>query len=194
MVARLEAFFAADAVPHALTRGVLSSEGETVAYANGTFVVLPPPQGVQLAPLPWQRELQAPAAALDTQDLDEGERTVVRAADAAAARMDAEHAFIEYFWGLHPRKTTAGAACRVAITPQIGNRVGHVQGGLLVGLAQVTASAAVPSHSAVSNISAWYISPGRGEALSARSKVIHAGRSFSVVRYRNQEFGWNAGA
>jgi acyl-coenzyme A thioesterase PaaI-like protein len=70
----------------------------------------------------------------------------------------------------------------VKIGPQIGNRVGHVQGGILLGLAQATASAAVPDHPAVSTVSAWYISPGQGKSLSVRSKVVHAGRSFAVVR------------
>ena len=81
-----------------------------------------------------------------------------------------------------PRATSGGASCRVPISPQISNRVGHVQGGILLGLAEATASAAVPRHSAVSTISAWYISPGQGTALSVRSRVVHAGRSFAVVR------------
>ncbi|MDB5923969.1 MAG: hypothetical protein JWN13_2905 [Betaproteobacteria bacterium] len=182
MVARLEGFFAGDAVPHALTRGVLSSDGQIVAYANGTFMVLPPPSGVKLAPLPWQRQGEAAAAPLDLQDLDTNERTVLHAAEAARSSTNSERAFIEHFWGISPRQTQSGSVCRVKVTPQIGNRVGHVQGGLLFGLAQATASAAVPRHPAVSNISAWYISPGQGSVLKVRSKVMHAGRSFSVVR------------
>ena len=40
----------------------------------------------------------------------------------------------------------------------------------------------VPDHPAVSTVSAWYISPGQGKSLTARSKIVHAGRSFAVVR------------
>ncbi|MGZ5154208.1 MAG: acyl-CoA thioesterase domain-containing protein [Burkholderiales bacterium] len=189
MVAQLEGFFAGDAVPHALTRGVLSSDGQTVAYANGTFVVLPAPPGAKLAPLPWQTQGGAAITPLDLQELDANERSVLRAAEAALSSTDSEHAFIERFWGISPRQTQSGSVCRVKVTPQIGNRVGHVQGGILFAVAQATATAAVPRHPAVSNITAWYISPGQGSVLNVRSKVIHAGRSFSVVRteIRNED-------
>jgi acyl-coenzyme A thioesterase PaaI-like protein len=178
----LEGFFASQAVRQALVRGVMASEGRTVCYANGTFAVVPPPPGVKLAPLPWQ---PGGAPSLDTLapgEMTPAERLVMRAARRALARSDARHGFIEHFWGVLPKATQSGATCRVRIAPQIGNRVGHVQGGILFGLAQGTAAAAVPRHPAISNISAWYVSPGQGAALSVRSKVIHAGRSFAVVR------------
>ena len=34
----------------------------------------------------------------------------------------------------------------------------------------------------LSNASAWYIGPGRGRALSVKSRVVHAGRTIAVVR------------
>lgn len=180
--ATLEAFSEGAAVSQALTRCVLSSGGRAVCYASGTFVPLPSPRGVTLAPLPWQqKDVQRPAP-LGTDELTERERAVVDAADYALARADSRHGFIQRFWGLLPKTASGGASCRVPITPQIGNRVGHVQGGILLGLAQATASAAVPRHPAVSTISAWYISPGQGEALRVSSKVVHAGRSFAVVK------------
>jgi len=180
--ARLEGFYEGDAVRHAITRGVLTSSGQPICYAGGTFLLLPAPPGVKLAPLPWQQEPAAPVQPLKLRELTPPERAVVRAANAAGARSDDKHAFIEHFFGIMPRATATGAACRVKITPQIGNRVGHVQGGILLGIAQATASAAVPDHPAVSTVSAWYISPGQGKCLTARSKIVHAGRSFAVVR------------
>jgi acyl-coenzyme A thioesterase PaaI-like protein len=180
--ASLEGFFASEAVRQALVRGVMTSEGQTVCYASGTFVVVPPPPGVKLAPLPWQSSSQEPRAPLSQRELTPTERIAMRAADAALARSDTKHAFIEHFWGALPRSVEGGATCRVKIGPQIGNRVGHVQGGILYGLAQATAAAAVPRHPAVSNISMWYVSPGQGRSLSVRARVIHAGRSFAVVR------------
>lgn len=180
--AALEGFSEGASVSQALTRCVLSSGGRAVCYASGTFLPLPSPRGVTLAPLPWQQKTAARAAPLAIDALTERERAVVDAADSALARADSRHGFIERFWGIAPKTTSRGASCRVAISPQIGNRVGHVQGGILLGLAQATASAAVPCHPAVSTISAWYISPGQGEALSVRSKIVHAGRSFAVVR------------
>ena len=181
MEATMEGFFAGDAVRQALTRGVLSCHGQPVCYATGSFVLLPPPAGVKLAPLPWQREDDEAVAPLELRQLDAKEKSVMRAAHAALEPHDGR-AFIQHFWGILPKPTAGGSTCRVKIGPQIGNRVGHVQGGILIGLAQATASAAVPQHPALSNISAWYISPGHGKALSVRSKILHAGRSFAVVR------------
>jgi acyl-coenzyme A thioesterase PaaI-like protein len=179
--ASLEGFFAGDTVKQAITRGVLTSGDQTLAYATGTFVVLPPPPGAKLAPLPWQQD-RVPATPLERHELDEKERVVMRAANAALRSADEQHAFFDRFLGIMPKPTATGATCRVKIGAQIGNRVGHVQGGILLGIAQSTASAAVPQHPAISNIAAWYVSPGRGEALTARSKVLHSGRSFAVVR------------
>lgn len=179
--ATLEGFFSTDAVRQGISRAVMTSDGETVCYASGTFVVLSPPPGVQLAPLPWQRD-DAAVPPLARRALEPKERGVLRAAERARESADEKHSFLERFWDIMPRQSAAGAACRVRIGPQIGNRVGHVQGGILIGIAQATASAAVPRHPAISNISAWYLSPGNGKALNVKSKVIHAGRSFAVVR------------
>ena len=181
MEAGLEGYYEGDAVPHAITRGVLTSAGAAVCYASGTFLLVPPPPGVALGPLPWQSDGSAPEP-LKRDELTDVERAVLRAANAALAKADADHAFIEHFWGILPKATPGGAVCRVKIGAQIGNRVGHVQGGILLGLAQATASAAVPRHPAVSTISAWYISPGNGKSVTVRSKVVHEGRSFAVVK------------
>jgi acyl-coenzyme A thioesterase PaaI-like protein len=70
----------------------------------------------------------------------------------------------------------------VKLGPQHANRVGHVQGGLLLGLAAITARTAAPKHPQLSGISAWYISPGQGRALKITSKRFHDGRSFAAVR------------
>ena len=182
MDATLEGHYSEDAVKHAITRGVLTSGGEPLVYATGTFLLLPPPPGVQLAALPWQQEGFQPPPPLKATELDDSERAVVRAANAALKHADTSYAFIQRFWGVMPKATADGATCRVRIGAQIGNRVRHVQGGILVGLAQATATAAVPRHPRVSTISAWYVSPGHGTSLSVRSKIVHAGRSFAVVK------------
>src|SRR5207237_10281329 len=124
-------FFTDAAVKQALTRGVLTSEGQTVCYASGTFVVLPPPLGVKLAALPWQRRGKPGAQPLEPHELNANEHAIVRAADTALAQRDSKHTFIEHFWGILPKHTAKGTACRLQIGPQIGNRAGHVQGGIL---------------------------------------------------------------
>ncbi|MDP1717477.1 MAG: PaaI family thioesterase [Burkholderiales bacterium] len=182
MEAKLEGFSQNHAVRQALTRGVLSSAGQPVCYASATFIVLPPPADVALAPLPWQRESGVPGTPLKLKDLEPDERVVMSACNSALRRADHQRAFIEHFWGMLPQPTKYGARCSVKIGPHIGNRVGHVQGGILLGLAAATAKAAAPRHPMLSGISAWFISPGRGKALRVRSTVLHAGRSFAVVR------------
>jgi len=182
MEAKLEGFSAGHTVRQALARGVLCSAGQPVCYASATFVVLPPPSGVALAPLPWQRAEGPELEPLTTAQLDAGERAIVRACDAALAKADATRSFIEHFWSVLPQPTHYGARCSVKNGPHLGNRVGHVQGGILLGLAAATAAAAAPNHPMLSGISAWFISPGKGKTLRVRSTVLHAGRSFAVVR------------
>ena len=182
MEAKLEGFSAKHIVRQALTRGVLYSAGRPVCYASATFIMLPPPVGVALAPLPWQRESGVPGTPLKLKDLEPDERVIMRACNSALRRADSKRAFIEHFWSVLPKPTAYGARCSVKNGPQLDNRVGHVQGGILLGLAAATAKAAVPGHPALSGISAWFISPGKGKTLSVRSTVLHAGRSFAVVR------------
>lgn len=182
MEATLDGFMTGHGIRQAYTRGVLMSDGQAICHATGAFVVLPPPPGVELAPLPWQRESAPASTFLKKSDLDLKERAVMSAANRAMKSSASTPSFIECFWDIMPKQVTGGASCRVKIGLQIGNRVGHVQGGILLGIAQATACAAVPSHPKVSNISAWYVSPGSGKALKARSRVIHVGRSFAVVR------------
>ncbi|MGH8622113.1 MAG: acyl-CoA thioesterase domain-containing protein, partial [Burkholderiales bacterium] len=109
-------------------------------------------------------------------------RAVLEACNAALRRADDRRAFIEHFWRILPVPTDYGARCTVRLGPQHANRVRHVQGGLLLGLAAITAQAAAPRHPQLSAVAAWYISPGEGTALKITSKRFHEGRSFAAVR------------
>jgi acyl-coenzyme A thioesterase PaaI-like protein len=179
------------AVRESLTHSTVYADSVEVCRASGTFIGLPPPPGVKLGPLPWQRDDSAPPAPLKLKDLGPDEKLVMRACNAALRRADDSHAFIEHFWGAIPVPAESGARCTIRIGPQHGNRVGHVQGGLLLGLAAITARAAAPKHPLLSAIAAWYISPGQGRALKIRSTRLHEGRSFAAVRteVRNADGG-----
>lgn len=180
--ARMGGYTSNAAVRESLPSGVLSAGGVPACHATGTFIGLPPPPGVTLAALPWQRESGLTDTPLKLKDLTSDERLVMRACNAALRRADDRHAFIEHFWGALPLPAADGARCTIRIGPHHGNRVGHVQGGLLLGLAAIVARAAVPTHPLLSAIAAWYISPGQGRALKIRSRRVHAGRSFAAVR------------
>jgi acyl-coenzyme A thioesterase PaaI-like protein len=69
----------------------------------------------------------------------------------------------------------------------VGNRVGHAQGGFTFGLACTTASAALPAGWAQVGANAWYIGPGIGKQLIARSDVVHRGLSTAVVHTRIED-------
>lgn len=178
---RLESFTTGGAVREALSSVTIHAGGKPVCHAMGSFVVLPAPAGVKLAPLPWQRKGRGRVVAFDEEGLESGERAIMKACDSALRRADRRHAFIEHFWSALPQASADGARCHVKIGPQHGNRVGHVQGGLLLGLAAVTAQAAAPRHPRLSAISAWFISPGQGRSLKIRSQRFHEGRSFAGI-------------
>jgi acyl-coenzyme A thioesterase PaaI-like protein len=182
MEAVFEGFSAGNALRQTFSRGVVRSDGVPVCHARGAFVALPPPRGIDLGPLPWERERSGARAPLKPGDLDPREQAVFETCNRALASCDENHAFIERFWGMMPEPTKDGACCEVAIGPVLSNRVGDVQGGLLLGLAAATAKVAAPGHPMLSTISAWFISPGRGDSLSVHSEVLHTGRSLAVVR------------
>src|SRR3954468_5036617 len=156
--AKLQGFSAGAALHQSLTSGVLSANGEPLCYVSGEFVLLEPPPGVKLAPLPWQQQQTDAGAPLDERTLDAGERSILKACDAALAKSSAHASFIQHFWGGVPKRVANGTSMRVALGPHLGNRVGHVQGGISFGMAAACACAAVPSTMMLSNVSAWYIS------------------------------------
>ena len=171
-----------------LAHGSLLCGDQLVMTGNGAFVQITPPADVrEMAPLPWQQTGTIDPPPLTPDQLDERERAVLSACDAALAACATYVAtgntgFLQHFWGILPQRTAHGAECLVKTGPQLANRVGHVQGGILMGLAAQTAQCAVPDHPVLSNISAWFTSPGRGAALLAKSWPVHQGRNFAVVR------------
>ncbi len=175
-----------DAIGQLLARATAGANGVAWCHGSATFVRLPPPPDARLmAPLPWQQEPVVAVGPLEPGELDARERAIMAATEAALAGppgIDAPGSFLRRFWGLMPVREGEGACCRMPAGPHTANRVGHVQGGLLLGLAAETAIAAVPQHTVLSNISAWFISPGKGPALECRSTPIHTGRSFAVVK------------
>jgi acyl-coenzyme A thioesterase PaaI-like protein len=173
------------ALPQLLAHGALWSGDDMIMSGNGAFVQIAPPAGVrEMAPLPWQRKGFDDPAPLAVDRLDARERAVLAACDAALAaqRNGGVHSFLDHFWGIAPQCTPEGAHCTVQTGPQLANRVGHVQGGILMGMAAATARCAVPDHPVLSNLSAWFTGPGRGAVLEVKSWPVHQGRSFAVVR------------
>jgi acyl-coenzyme A thioesterase PaaI-like protein len=170
--------------PQGLARCEITAGGMLAALASGTFMQLPPPPGVRLAPLPWQPGGAPAPRALRVADLDANERGLWRRAVAARARSD--RPFLPALYGRRPQPFTdaqgrAGARCRLPMGLHAGNRVGHAQGGISFALAAITAIVAAPPDQRLVEASAWFLNPGQGPALRARSTVSRAGRRLSVV-------------
>lgn len=161
----------------------ISGDAGLVCTGTGTFMMLKPPKGVELHPVPHRRRGDNPTPEIPGGKLNPDEKKVLAAADAA---MDGvrEHggSFIHRFWGVQAKHVAGAAQSTVKNGAHIGNRVGHVQGGILLGLAAENAIAALTPHWALTAISAWYISPGEGRSLKLKSKVVHHGRLIAVVR------------
>ncbi len=152
-----------------------------VGTGTGTFMVLKPPKGVELHPVPHRRRGDYPTPEI-SHALRPDEKKVLATADALLAETRIQGgSFIQRFWGVQAQHVAGGAHSTVKNGPHISNRVGHVQGGILLGLAAENAAAALTSHWALTAISAWYISPGEGRALKIKSKVVHHGRLLAVV-------------
>jgi acyl-coenzyme A thioesterase PaaI-like protein len=165
------------------SRLTLENGGGEFGYGSGAFMVLPPPPGVELHPVPHRRRGDADPPSLAEQDLAPDELGILRHADLALARAaNTGQPFLRHFWGFLPEKTQGGASCVMPNGPHVGNRVGFVQGGILFGLAAATATAALPDSWMLSAVVAAFISPGQGPALKAQASIVHQGQRSAVIR------------
>lgn len=163
-----------------LSRVAVMAGGRKALFGSGSFMALDPPPGMKMHPM--ARERQGDVAALAESELTPDEAAILRRADDALEEATRRHSFIRLFLGQDPRRTKSGATCTMENGPHVGNRVGHFQGGLQVGLAATTAMAALPDTWMISGISAWFTSPGEGPAMKARARIVHHGRQTAVVR------------
>ena len=165
------------------SRVSIEDGGGEIGYGSGAFMVLKPPPEVTLHPVPHRKRGDAEPPVLAERDLAPDELRIVRHADDALERAaKTGQPFIRHFWGFLPEAAPGGASCVMPNGPHVGNRVGYVQGGILLGLAAATATAALPETWMLSAIAAAFISPGEGSALKAQANVVHQGQRVSVIR------------
>lgn len=174
-----EGFTTGAAARLGLARVTMTAGRRPIGFGHGAFMALDPPPGMSMHPVAPSRrhDVELPGEA----SLDESEREILRRADAALAA-SGESSFIARFLGIVPRKTGDGASCPMDNGAHVGNRVGHAQGGILMGLAAATASEGLGPEWMLASIAASFVSPGEGAALEARSSVAHRGRWTAVAR------------
>ena len=164
-------------------RVVLEDAGGEFGYGSGAFMVLKPPPGVTLHPVPMRKRGDAEPPLLSERELAPDELRIVRQADEALERAaKTGQPFLRHFWGLLPHAAPGGASCVMPNGPHVGNRVGYVQGGILFALGAATAMAALPDTWMLSSTTAAFISPGQGPALKAQASVVHQGQRVAVIR------------
>jgi acyl-coenzyme A thioesterase PaaI-like protein len=169
----------------ALCRIAIKSGENLLCFGGGAFMIMPAPKGVTLHPHPMpDRERYAQIKPIaSAEELDADELWILRRAEASLAKSVAEGTnFIADFLGYEPRAHAGGASCVLKNGPHIANRVGHVQGGIILGLAATSAAAALGPSWVLTGISACYVRPGEGEMLEAGSEIAHHGRMTAVVR------------
>jgi acyl-coenzyme A thioesterase PaaI-like protein len=165
------------------SRVLLEDAGGEFGYGSGAFMVLKPPPGVELHPVPHRKRGDAEPPVLAERDLAPDELGILRHADEALERAARTgQPFVRHFWGFLPERTSGGASCVMPNGPHVGNRVGYVQGGILLGLAAATATAALSESWMLSAVAAAFISPGQGPALQAQASIVHQGQRVSVIR------------
>jgi acyl-coenzyme A thioesterase PaaI-like protein len=170
------------ALPECVAAGRLTCEGREVVRMSGTWVAPPAPQGVVVRGAPWEGgENGNDWPLLKKNQLEAVEKATLRSVEKAL-REAQNGDLLGPLCDPQVKRTAQGATGRLKVGQHIGNRVGHVQGGFLLHAALATAEATVPKHPLITGASAWYISPGQGKVISARSTVLQSGRNIAVVR------------
>lgn len=170
------------ALPECVAAGRITCEGREVMRMSGTWVAPPPPKDVVVRGAPWEGGDNGNTwPLLKKNQLEPNEKAALRNIEKAI-REAQNGDLLGPLCNPQVKRTAQGATSRLAVGMHIGNRVGHVQGGFLLHAALATAEATVPDHPLLTGASAWYISPGKGKAISARSVVLQSGRNIAVVR------------
>ncbi len=163
-----------------LCRATLSAGGRQVLFGSGAFMVMNPPPGRTMHPI--VSAVHAGATPLHEDELEAREAQLLARAGKALVAAGGARGFLRHFWGFLPRTSAEGARCRAENGPHLGNRVGHMQGGLQIAMAAITAEAVLPAEWALSGIAAWFLSPGEGTHIDAEARIEHRGRNTAVVR------------
>lgn len=174
------AFSERDRIRRCLAMATIKCGETLIGHASAAFAMLDLPKASTQTPLPWTPEEFRPELS-DAIAFAPNEREALKICERAEAAATEALPFIEHFWCGIPKPAEGKARLSVRVSPHLGNSVGHVHGGLLLGTAARVANAAVPSNMRLSNISAWFVSPGLGPRLKVRSGVVQQGRNLAVV-------------
>ena len=168
-------------------RCTLRSADVAIGAGQASFALLPAPAGTALRLTPWEHREAPTVVAPSLDDLNEREAVAVAAARTAGQRA-AVHGtavsqeLLHFTWRAAPEGRSSGT---LAIGPELDNRVGHVQGGVLYGAAVAAAIAALDAPEAVLADGYYqFLRPADGATLAAEGAVVRRGRSAGFVEVR----------
>jgi len=181
--AELEGFFTEGSGQLAMTRGRVLANGKVVAFGSANFMVLPAPKGTTLHPVPWLYRPVPDLPLPDVETLSDKEQWLVARSQATLRSLAPDQrGFWSAFLGIETQLSDKYAKVSIPNGLHVGNRVGHVQGGISLGLALCGANRALSEDWRCSGIHASYVSPGTGPTLTSETAVTHRGRLTAVGR------------
>jgi acyl-coenzyme A thioesterase PaaI-like protein len=162
-------------------------DGTIVGNAQAWFAWLPPPPGRVLSLMPWEYTDPPPYVVPALADLDEQEAAAVAAARAAGARASRRGTSIsDELLNFDWRSAIEGCSSgELANGPELGNRVGHIQGGALYGAAALVAARALNVPAAIVIEGHYqFVRPADGALVHGEGTVLRRGRSAAFVEAR----------
>ena len=170
---------------HSIAQAVFTDGDRVVGHAQGWFSALPPPGGRVPPRLPWEMADLPSVPPLDLADLSEAESQALAAVQAADARARASRTAVEdellHFPWQHAEPHAVHG--ELTIGPELGNRVGHLQGGALYAAGARAAVQALGGHGWVLADGYYqFLRPGDGRLLGVRAEVLRRGRSAAFVQ------------
>lgn len=182
--ARVRMMSANLALPTAVvTVEITDAQGQLCSSGEATFAVLENRSGVAAHPLPTCSTL---TGSLRCEALTEDESQILARAQACEAASADDRSFLEQFWSLLPAPDkhvcTAGATSwPVAVSGYNSNRVGHLQGGVLMGLLSSACVCAVGQGLELVDISVQYQAPVQGDLVQLKASPARVGRNAAFV-------------
>jgi len=162
------------------TVGIYSGS-ELLCSGEATFVVLDNRRGTAMHPLPRTSTLYG-VEPLGVDELTAEEHAVLSLARRADTSPPPRESFLEAFWGMVPKAGDGWAECAFERGMHVANRVGDVQGGVLLGLAAQTCVAVLSEDWRLVEASARYLAAAdTGRSLLARAELVRMGRNIAFV-------------
>ncbi|WNV74162.1 acyl-CoA thioesterase domain-containing protein [Geodermatophilus sp. DSM 44513] len=160
--------------------------GTLVAAVEGWFTAMPMPPGRRLGPVPWELPEGTPVPPVAEADLEPAERAAVDACTAAGERAAAAGTSVvdELLAMTWTEPPDGGVRGELAVGPEHANRGGHVQGGVLYGVAVLAARRAVGDGLHLADGHLQFLRPAHADTLAVQARPLREGRrtAFAEVR------------